>query len=203
MRCEWGDSHKQEKCGWEQTAPFLLSAAATHVTARGRGGAAAGVCVSETGGPGEGVGCGAQQPYLARSLLEGGGVREGEAENSPGCSCKGASMGGVGGCTHGGVDEHLREPLRDTQEVSITLTPMLQVGHRCKAHQIEGRGQSFPGGLVCPRLEVVGGVKGGASQPLISAPRRAEPGSAEASKTQRWGQVEVDFMPRTNNISSK
>lgn len=161
------------------------------------------VCVSETGGPGEGVGCGAQQPYLARSLLEGGGVREGEAENSPGCSCKGASMGGVGGCTHGGVDEHLREPLRDTQEVSITLTPMLQVGHRCKAHQIEGRGQSFLGGLVCPRPGVVGGANGGASQPLVSAPRRAEPGSAEASKTQRWGQVEVDFMPRTNNISSK
>lgn len=36
-------------------------------------------------------------------------------------------MGGVGGCTHGGVEEHLRVPLRDTQEVSITLTPMLQV----------------------------------------------------------------------------
>lgn len=38
-------------------------------------------------------------------------------------------MGGAGGCTLGGVDEHLRvedEPLRDTQEVSITLTPMLQ-----------------------------------------------------------------------------
>lgn len=159
--------------------------------------------MSETGGPGEGVGGGAQQPYLARSLLEGGGVREGEAENSPGCSCKGASMGGVGGCTHGGVDEHLREPLRDTQEVSITLTPMLQVGHRCTAHQIEGRGQSSRGGLVCPCPEVVGSVKGGASQPLIGAPRRAEPGSAEASKTQRWEQVEVDFMPRTNNISSK
>lgn len=40
-----------------------------------------------------------------------------------------ASAGGVGGCTLGGVEEVLRadeEPLRDTQEVSITLTPMLQ-----------------------------------------------------------------------------
>lgn len=185
-------------------AIFVVSCSSTR-DGEGWGGAAAGVCVcvSETGGPGEGVGCGAQQPYLARSLLEGGGVREGEAENSPGCSCKGASMGGVGGCTHGGVDEHLREPLRDTQEVSITLTPMLQVGHRCTAHQIGGRRQSFLGGSVCLRPEVVGGARGGASQRLISAPRRAEPGSAEASETQRWGQVEVDFMPRTNNSSSK
>lgn len=38
---------------------------------------------------------GASQPYLARSLLVGGGVREGEAENSPGCSGMGASMGGA------------------------------------------------------------------------------------------------------------
>lgn len=71
---------------------------------------------------------GASQPYLARSLLVGGGVREGEAENSPGCSGMGASMGGAKGCTLGGVDEHLRVdgPLRDTQVVSMTLTPMLQ-----------------------------------------------------------------------------
>lgn len=76
-----------------------------------------------TGGRG-----GASQPYLARSLLVGGGVREGEAESSPGCSGMGASMGGAKGCTLGGVDEHLRVdgPLRDTQVVSMTLTPMLQ-----------------------------------------------------------------------------
>lgn len=41
------------------------------------------------------TGGGAQQPYLARSLLVGGGVREGEAENSPGCSGIGASIGGA------------------------------------------------------------------------------------------------------------
>lgn len=56
-------------------------------------------------------------------------MREGEAESSPGCSGMGASVGGAWWCTLGGVDEHLRvvdKPLRDTQEVSITLTPMLQ-----------------------------------------------------------------------------
>lgn len=56
-------------------------------------------------------------------------MREGEAADSPGCPGMGASVGGAGGCTLGGVDEHLRaedEPLRDTQEVSITRTPMLQ-----------------------------------------------------------------------------
>lgn len=54
---------------------------------------------------------------------------EGVAENSPGCSGMRASVGGRGVCTLGGVEEVLRvddEPLRDTQEVSITLTPMLQ-----------------------------------------------------------------------------
>lgn len=54
---------------------------------------------------------------------------EGEAANSPGCSGRRASVDRAGGCTLGGVDEHLRvedEPLRDTQVVSITLTPMLQ-----------------------------------------------------------------------------
>lgn len=72
---------------------------------------------------------GAQRPYLARSLLVGGGVGEGDAENSPGCSGMRASVGGTGGSMPGGMEEVLRvegEPLRDTQEVSITLTPMLQ-----------------------------------------------------------------------------
>lgn len=87
---------------------------------------------------------GASQPYLARSLLVGGGVREGEAENSPGCSGMGASMGGAKGCTLGGVDEHLRVdgPLRDTQVVSMTLTPMLQ-WDKITANQ---RGRGLVGG---------------------------------------------------------
>lgn len=54
---------------------------------------------------------------------------EGDPEGSPGGSGASASEGGVGARTLGGVDEVLREddePLRDTQEVSITLTPMLQ-----------------------------------------------------------------------------
>lgn len=73
-----------------------------------------------------GVG-GAQQPYLARSLPAGGGVGKGDAESSP-CSGMRASEGRRGDCTPRGVEELLRaddEPLRDTQEVSITLTPML------------------------------------------------------------------------------
>lgn len=66
-------------------------------------------------------------------------------------------MGGVGGCTHGGVDEHLRVPLRDTQEVSITLTPMLQV--RTQMHSWsklrDSKAEGWGGrGLFCV-LEVV------------------------------------------------
>lgn len=75
------------------------------------------------------TGTGARQPYLARSLLVGGGAGEGQAEKSPGCSGTSPSVGGRGGCTLGGVEEHLREedePRRDTHVVSITLTPMLQ-----------------------------------------------------------------------------
>lgn len=113
------------KRGCEQTALFWCQWQDAAAHAAGREGAAGGRCVrGETGGRG-----GARQPYLARSLLVGGGVGEGEVEISPGCSGMRASMGGVGGCTLGGVEEHLREedePLRDTQEVSITLTPMLQ-----------------------------------------------------------------------------
>lgn len=122
--------------GWKgQTAQFgchLQGAAADAVTSeqrqqvcvRGRGAGVKEGWGGETGGR-----VGPQLPYLARSLLVGGGVGEGEAENSPGCSGMSASMGGVGGCTLGGVDKDLRvddDPLRDTQEVSITLTPMLQ-----------------------------------------------------------------------------
>lgn len=66
----------------------------------------------------------AYQPY--HILSPGGGVAEGEVlQNSPGCS----GMSESGPCKPGGVDEVLRasvdEPLRDTQEVSMTRTPML------------------------------------------------------------------------------
>lgn len=67
----------------------------------------------------------ASQPY--QTLSPGGGVAEGEVlQNSPGCS----GMSESGPCKPGGVDEVLRasvdEPLRDTQEVSMTRTPMLR-----------------------------------------------------------------------------
>lgn len=66
----------------------------------------------------------ASQSY--QTLSPGGGVAEGEVlQNSPGCS----GMSESGPCKPGGVDEVLRanvdEPLRDTQEVSMTRTPML------------------------------------------------------------------------------
>lgn len=123
----WGanKSDRQENVGASRQRCSGVSGRTQQHTRRVRKGAAGGRCVrGETGGRG-----GARQPYLARSLLVGGGVGEGEVEISPGCSGMRASMGGVGGCTLGGVEEHLREedePLRDTQEVSITLTPMLQ-----------------------------------------------------------------------------
>lgn len=56
----------------------------------------------------------------------------GEGEESPVCSGVGASVGGTGGYMFGGMEDVLREEeeddedLRDTQDVSITLTPMLQ-----------------------------------------------------------------------------
>lgn len=63
-----------------------------------------------------------------QSLSAGGGVPNGDAPSSPGCSGMSASPGPEPGMP-GGVDEVLRasvaEPLRDTQEVSITRTPML------------------------------------------------------------------------------
>lgn len=67
----------------------------------------------------------ASRPYQTRS--PGGGVAEGEMlQKSPGCS----GMSESGPCKPGGVDEVLRasvdEPLRDTQEVSMTRTPMLR-----------------------------------------------------------------------------
>ena len=63
-----------------------------------------------------------------QTLSAGGSVTDEEAPSSLGCSGMSASAGAEPGIP-GGVDEVLRtsvaEPLRDTQEVSITLTPML------------------------------------------------------------------------------
>lgn len=65
--------------------------------------------------------------YQTRS--PGGGVADGEVACSPGCSGMSVSAGDPGPCTPGGVDEVFRasvaEPFRDTQEVSITRTPIL------------------------------------------------------------------------------
>lgn len=63
------------------------------------------------------------------NLSPRGGVADGETANSPGCSGMRVSAGEPGPCRPGGVDEALRvsvdEPFRDTQEVSITRTPIL------------------------------------------------------------------------------
>lgn len=81
--------------------------------------------------------------YLAHSAPGGKpklvGVGEGVAEMSRDCSGIGdwgvaaRSEGGAGGCMAGGVEDALRTtevPLRATQEVSITRTPMLWGEHR-------------------------------------------------------------------------
>ena len=121
-----GKQERQTRKTWVRADSAVLVSVAGRSSTRGGGGReqqVGGALMGETGGRG------ARQPYLARSLLVGGGVGEGEVEISPSCSGMRASMGGVGGCTLGGVEEHLREedePLRETQEVSITLTPMLQ-----------------------------------------------------------------------------
>lgn len=63
-----------------------------------------------------------------QTLSAGGGVTDEEAPSSPGCSEMKVSAGPEPGMP-GGVDEVFRaivaEPFRDTQEVSITRTPML------------------------------------------------------------------------------
>lgn len=68
-----------------------------------------------------------------QTLSPGGGVADGEVASSPGCSGMSVSAGEPGPCMPGGVEEALRtsvdEPLRDTQEVSITRTPMLETKH--------------------------------------------------------------------------
>lgn len=65
-----------------------------------------------------------------QTLSPGGGVADGEVASSPGCSGMSVSAGELGPCMPGGVEEVFRasvaEPLRDTQEVSMTRTPILQ-----------------------------------------------------------------------------
>lgn len=64
-----------------------------------------------------------------QNLSPGGGVADGEVASSPGCSGMSVSAGEPGPCMPGGVDEvflaSVAEPLRETQEVSITRTPIL------------------------------------------------------------------------------
>lgn len=68
-----------------------------------------------------------------QNLSPGGGVADGEVASSPGCSGMSVSPGEPGPCIPGGVEEALRasvdEPLRDTQDVSITRTPILEKNH--------------------------------------------------------------------------
>ena len=123
-----GKQERQTRKTWVRADSAVLVSVAGRSSTRGGGGReqqVGGALMGETGGRG------ARQPYLARSLLVGGGggTSRGTLELAPSGSGGRASVGGVGGCTLGGVEEHLREedePLRETQEVSITLTPMLQ-----------------------------------------------------------------------------
>lgn len=83
------------------------------------------------------------QAYLVRSapgwrpMLDG--ESEGTAGSSRGCSARddGSSAGGAGGCMEGGAHDPFRpaeEPLRATQDVSITLTPMLVRDTKTRAY---------------------------------------------------------------------
>lgn len=73
-----------------------------------------------------------------QTLSPSGGVADGDVASSPGCSGISVSAGDPGPCIPGGVEEALRtsvvEPLRDTQEVSITRTPMLETNTNRKSH---------------------------------------------------------------------
>lgn len=86
--------------------------------------------------------------YQTRS--PGGGVVDGEVENSPGCSGIRVSAEEPGPCKPGGVEEVLRvsvvDPLRDTQEVSITRTPILETN-------------TYPSSFMLLKKEVSGGGK--------------------------------------------
>lgn len=90
---------------------------------------------------------GSRRAYLVRSApgcrprLDG--ESEGTAGSSGGCSRRGegrgaaSSSGGAGGCVEGGAHDPFRpaeEPLRATQDVSITLTPMLVRDTKTRAY---------------------------------------------------------------------
>lgn len=72
------------------------------------------------------------------------GESEGTTGSSGGCSRRGegrgaaSSSGGAGGCVEGGAHDPFRpaddEPLRATQDVSITLTPMLVRDTKTRAY---------------------------------------------------------------------
>lgn len=83
----------------------------------------------------EGVSTGTYQ-----TLSAGGGVADGEMASSPGCSGIRVSAGEPGPCMPGGVEEALRasvaEPLRDTQEVSITRTPILETNTHTESYMM-------------------------------------------------------------------
>ncbi len=78
-----------------------------------------------------------------QTLSPGGGVADGEVASSPGCSGIRVSAGEPGPCMPGGVEEAFRasvaEPLRDTQEVSMTRTPILETSTYRESMMI-GRG---------------------------------------------------------------
>jgi hypothetical protein len=76
--------------------------------------------------------------YLGRSMVGCRPMPDGESAGTTGlsgvCSSRGdgrgaaSSAGGAGGCMEGGAQDAFRpaeEPLRATQDVSMTLTPML------------------------------------------------------------------------------
>lgn len=96
-----------------------------------------------------------------QALSPGGGVVDGEVANSPDCSGRRVSAGEPGPCMPGGVEEVLRtsvaEPLRDTQEVSITRTPMLQTDTVPKSFDLM-KGE-VSGGF--GRRSLTGGMGGG------------------------------------------
>lgn len=77
-------------------------------------------------------------PY--QNLSPGGGVADREVASSPGCSGMSVSAGEPGPCKPGGVDEVFRasvdEPLRETQEVSITRTPTLEINTYTESHMM-------------------------------------------------------------------
>lgn len=97
------------------------------------------------------AGGGCREPartYLVRSTPGWRPRPDGESEcttgSSGGCSRRGegrgaaSSSGGAGGCVEGGAHDPFRpadeEPLRATQDVSITLTPMLVRDTKTRAY---------------------------------------------------------------------